>query len=62
MRIKLKRNFTFYLKKAKQKLDFLHDEAKDPFMSKHNLGTDFRKGSKSTICCASSHFHDESGD
>ena len=42
--IKLKRNCTFYLKKASEKLAFLLDEAEDPFMSRHNLGQDFRKG------------------
>jgi len=41
VRIKLERNCKFYVKKAALKLQFLHDEAKDPFMSKHNLGTDF---------------------
>ena len=42
--IKLKRNYTFYLRKASEKLTFLRDEARDPFMSRHNLGRDFRKG------------------
>ena len=44
IRFKLERNCTFYLKKAALKLEFLKHEAKDPYMSKHNLGTDFRKG------------------
>lgn len=30
-------------------MNFLHDEADDPFMSRHNLGPEFRKGSKSFI-------------
>ena len=37
-------NCSFYLKKAKQKLDFLETEAMDPDMSHHNLGSGFRKG------------------
>ena len=46
VRIKLERNCKFYVKKAALKLEFLHEEAKDPFMSKHNLGKDFRRGNK----------------
>ena len=43
IRHKLKLNCSFYLKRAEEKLSFLHKEAEDPFMSKHNLGPDFRK-------------------
>ena len=43
IRKKLKLNCSFYLKRAEEKLNFLHKEAEDPFMSKHNLGADFRK-------------------
>jgi len=41
VRIQLERNCTFYLMKASGKLNFLREEAQDPFMSSHNLGTDF---------------------
>ena len=49
IRIQLKRNCSFYLKKAERKLKFLRKEAKDPYMSLHNLGPGFRKSFKNKI-------------
>ena len=49
IRIKLALNCTFYFKKAEEKLNFLHAEAQDPFISRHNLGSDFRKGYKKLV-------------